>query len=129
MKTAEVFAECSVGTRLKVGSVIVKDNRIISCGYNAHPQHIDGPLEDENNVTLPTVRHSEMNALMGLLRSGISPVGSEMFCNYACCKNCAVDIVDSGIVKFTYKNEYRDSAGIDYLIKNKVEVVKWEDQN
>lgn len=129
MKTAEAFAECSVGTRLKVGAVIVKDNRIISCGYNAHPEHIDGALEGADGQTLSTVRHAEKSALMGLLRAGISPVESEMFCNYSCCASCAVDIVDAGIIKFTYKNKYRDSAGIDYLVKNNVEVIKWEDQN
>ncbi len=122
MKTAEVFAECSVGTRLKVGSVIVKDNRIISCGYNAHPQHIDGPLEDENNVTLSTVRHSEKSALMGLLRAGISPVGSIMFVTHACCKNCAIDIVDAGITKVYYKHEYKDNSGILHLVRSGVEV-------
>jgi len=122
MKTAEVFAECSVGTRLKVGSVIVKDNRIISCGYNAHPQHIDGPLEDENNVTLPTVRHSEKSALMGLLRAGISPVGAIMFVTHACCKMCSIDIVDAGITKVYYKHEYRDNSGILHLVRSGVEV-------
>ena len=122
MKTAEVFAECSVGTRLKVGAVIVKDNRIISCGYNAHPAHIDGPLEDENNVTLPTVRHSEMSALMGCLRAGISPVGATMFVTHACCKMCAIDIVDAGVVKVYYKHEYRENCGKIHLVRSGVEV-------
>lgn len=129
MKTAEAFAECSVGTRLKVGAVIVKDNRIISCGYNAHPRHIDGALEDEDGNTLASVRHAEKSALMGLLRSGISPIGSTMFVTHSCCSGCAIDIVDAGIEKVFYKEDYRDLTGIKYLINNKVEVVKWEDLN
>jgi len=90
MKTAEAFAECSSGTRLKVGACVVKDMRIIGVGYNALPKHIDGPLEDENNVTLPEVRHAEKSALMGLLRAGISPVGAEMFVTHSCCKFCGL---------------------------------------
>lgn len=72
MDCAHAFARCSVGTRLKVGTVVVKGNRIISCGYNALPEHLHGPLEDERNNTKPEVRHSEKNALMGLVRSSES---------------------------------------------------------
>lgn len=115
MKTAEAFAECSSGTRLKVGACVVKDMRIIGVGYNALPKHIDGPLEDENNVTLPEVRHAEKSALMGLLRAGISPVGAEMFVTHSCCKFCAIDIIDAGIVKVTYKDTYRDTEGLQLL--------------
>ena len=115
MKTAEAFSECSSGTRLKVGACVVKDMRIIGVGYNALPKHIDGPLEDENNVTLPEVRHAEKSALMGLLRAGISPVGAEMFVTHSCCKFCAIDIIDAGIVKVTYKDTYRDTSGLQLL--------------
>ena len=124
MECAEAFARCSAGQRLKVGSVIVKNNRIISCGYNAFPEHIDGPLEDENNTTRPEVRHSEKNALMGLIRSNESAIGAEMFCTHACCLYCAIDVVDSGIVKLYYRHTYRDSAGLEYLLANGVEVEK-----
>jgi dCMP deaminase len=127
METAEVFAKCSVGKRLKVGAVIVKDNRIISCGYNAHPKHIDGPLEDDQNVTLPTVRHAEKSALMGLLRAGISPIGASMFITHACCRDCAIDVVDSGISNVYYKTDYRSSEGIEYLKKNNVQVEKFDE--
>ena len=78
MECAEAFAKCSVGERLKVGSVVVKNNRIISCGYNALPAHIDGLLEDEMGKTRPEVRHSEINAIMGLIRSSESAVGSTL---------------------------------------------------
>lgn len=117
MKCAEAFAECSNATRLKVGSVIVKDNRIISCGYNALPEHIDGSCELSDGTTDPRVRHSEKGALMGLVRSNQSAVDAEIFCTHACCKFCAIDIVDAGIKKFYYRNSYRDSSGLDYLEK------------
>ena len=128
MECAEAFAKCSNATRLKVGSVIVKDNRIISCGYNAMPEHIDEPCELPDGATDPRVRHSEKNALMGLVRSNQSAIGSVLFCNYSCCVMCAIDIVDSGIIEFIYKYEYRSGDGLEYLKKNHVKVTKWADQ-
>lgn len=129
MKCAEAFAECSVGKRLKVGSVIVKNNRIISCGYNALPGHIDGLLEDEDGITRAEVRHSEKNALMGLIKSNESAVGATLFCTHSCCKLCAIDVVDSGIVKVYYQEDYRDSSGIEYLRENGVEVEKFKGED
>jgi len=129
MECAEAFAKCSNATRLKVGSVIVKDNRIISCGYNAHAEHINAPCELPDGTTDPRLRHSEKNALMGLVRSNQNAVGAVLFCNYSCCLACAIDIVDAGIKEFIYKNDYRDSSGIQYLIKNNIEVRKWQDQD
>ena len=67
MKCCKAFAECSDDTRLHVGTVIVKNNRIISCGYNAHTQHITAPNQLSDGTTDPRVRHSEKNALMGLI--------------------------------------------------------------
>ena len=81
MECAEAFAKCSNATRLKVGTVIVKNNRIISCGYNALPEHIEGSREDEDGNTKLEVRHSEKNALMGLIRSNESAVGASLFCS------------------------------------------------
>jgi len=124
MECAEAFAKCSVGERLKVGSVIVKNNRIISCGYNALSEHIDGSLEDENGNTRPEVRHSEKNALMGLIRSSESATGAVLFCTHSCCKFCAVDIVDAGIKKVYYRHEYRSDEGLKYLVENGVEIEK-----
>lgn len=123
-KCAEAFAECSNSTRLKVGCVIVKNNRIISCGYNALPSHLDGSLEDEEGKTKPEVRHAEKNALMGLMKSNESSIGATMICSHSCCSLCAVDIVDAGIEKFYYREEYRSDEGVKYLKKNGVVVVK-----
>ena len=117
MKCAEAFAECSNATRLKVGSVIVKDNKIISCGYNAHAEHINDPCELPDGSTDPRVRHSEKNAFLGLVRSNQSAVGATMFCTHACCELCAIDIVDAGIEKFIYKDSYRSEKGLQHLMK------------
>lgn len=122
MECAEAFSKCSNATRLKVGCVIVRDNRIISVGYNAHPEHIHDACELPDGTTDPRLRHAEKNAFMGLLKSGISSVGAQIFCTHSCCLYCAIDIVDAGIVKFTYKDYYRSLEGIKYLIDCGIEV-------
>lgn len=127
MKCCEAFAECSNDTRLHVGSVIVKNNRIISCGYNAHTEHIDAPNQLSDGTTDSRVRHSEKNALMGLIRSNENAVGATMFCTHACCYSCSIDIVDAGIKHFIYKNEYRSQEGLKHLLQNGVTVEKFVD--
>lgn len=117
MKCAEAFAECSNATRRKVGTVIVRDNRVVSCGYNSHAEHINDPCELPDGTTDPRLRHSEKNALMGLTRSNQNAVGATMFCTCACCLQCAIDIVDSGIVEFIYKESYVNEEGLDHLRK------------
>lgn len=124
MECAKAFAKCSNANRLKVGSVIVKNDRIISCGYNAQTSHINDPCELPNGTTDPRVRHSEKNALMGLIRSSESAVGATMFCTHSCCYLCSIDIVDSGITRFVYETEYRSSEGLQHLIDNGVIVEK-----
>lgn len=126
MECAEAFAKCSPARRLKVGSVLVKNNRIISCGYNALAEHVNGDCEDENGKTRPEVRHSEANALKGLIKSSESAVGATLFCTHSSCKMCAIDIVDAGITRVFYKDEFRESDGIEYLRNNGVEVIKYE---
>lgn len=125
MKCAEAFAECSNATRRKVGAVIVKDNRIISCGYNAMPEHINDPCELPDGTTDPRCRHAEKNALMGLIRNNQSAVGSTMFCTTACCELCAIDIVDAGVVEFIYKEDYRSNAGLIHLINTGIKVINY----
>ncbi len=136
MKCAESFAECSSANRLKVGSVIVKDNNIIACGYNALPKHIDGDVETKTVYTepdgrirveyktKPELRHSEKNALMSLIRSTNTAIGASLFCTHSCCKLCAIDIVDAGILEFYYKHDYRDDSGLLYLIDKGIQVVR-----
>lgn len=122
MKCAEAFAECSNATRLKVGAIIVRDNNIISAGYNAQPTHVNDPCELSDGSTDPRVRHAEKNALMRLVRSGSSSLGSVLFCTHACCKFCAADVVDAGISKVYYRHTYRDDSGLKYLEENGVVV-------
>lgn len=108
MKTAKVFADCSVGVRLKVGTVIVKDNNIISVGYNALPAHIHGSLEDVNGKTKPEVRHSEKNALMALTKSNQSSIGATLFCTHAPCRYCSQDEHIEELMNYCHCENYKE---------------------
>ena len=132
MDTAERFAELSSAKRLQVGAVIVKDNRIISIGYNGMPsgwtndcenyiQHSDDTV---TTVTKDEVIHAEANAISKLARSNESGLGSDMFISHAPCVHCAKLIYGAGINTVYYRNSYRDTDGIDFLIKCNIEVEK-----
>ncbi len=134
MKTAEVFAELSSARRLHVGAIIVKDDRIISIGYNGMPAGWDNNCEDEipditgdNEFTLktkPEVLHAETNAISKLARSNEAGDNSTMFCTHAPCLDCAKLIYQSGINSVYYRNSYRSQEGLAFLEKAGVKVEK-----
>lgn len=126
MDTAVRFAMLSTAKRLQVGSVIVKDNRILSIGYNGMPAGWSNTCEftNENNdiETKPEVVHAEANAIIKLARDGESGLGSEIFVTHAPCIHCAKMIYGAGISKVYYKYTYRDTIGLDFLKKCGIEV-------
>jgi len=134
MKTAEIFAGLSSARRLHVGAIIVKDDRIISIGYNGMPSGWDNNCEDEipditgdNEFTLktkPEVLHAETNAISKLARSNEAGDNSTMFCTHAPCLDCAKLIYQSGINSVYYRNSYRSEDGIQFLEKCNVKVNK-----
>jgi dCMP deaminase len=124
MDIAQRFADCSTANRLKVGCICVKDNRIISIGYNGQPSGWDNVCEDENNVTLSSVIHSEANMLMKLARSTESALDGEVFITHSPCLECSKLIAISGIKKLYYKIEYRSLDGIEFLKKCNIEIEK-----
>jgi len=123
MKTAETFAECSTAKRAKVGAIIVKDDRIISIGYNGMPSGWDNNCENEIGVhkgepvlkTKPQVLHAEMNAISKVARSSESSQDAVMFVTHAPCHDCAKMIYQSGISSVYYRTTYRDATGIEFL--------------
>jgi dCMP deaminase len=126
MKTARVFAELSTAKRKHVGAVVVKDDRIISIGYNGMPSGWDNNCEDEisypdaHGVTLktkPEVLHAESNAIAKLAKSTESGDGASMFITCAPCMDCAKMIFQSGIKEVFYGEDYRDDVGILFLNK------------
>jgi len=139
MDTAERFAQLSSSRRLKVGAVVVKDNRITSIGYNGTPagwdnnceNEIGHVLDDSGNIietrlkTKDEVIHAEANAIVKLARDGESGSGSAMFCTHAPCVQCAKLIYGAGISKLFYRDAYRDNNGLDFLAATGVEVIPY----
>ena len=133
MKTAETFAECSTARRLHVGAVIVKDDRIISIGYNGMPIGWDNNCEEELKwpngeikflTTKPEVLHAETNAIAKLAKSTESGLGATMFVTHSPCLDCAKLVYQSGINTIYYRNSYRNEDGIQFLEKAGVKIGK-----
>lgn len=117
MDVAFRFSKLSHARRLKVGALIVKDNRIISIGYNGTPAGWDNTCETEQNTTKEEVIHAEMNCIQKLAKSHESGNDSIMFITHSPCISCAKAIHGSGITEVYYKNIYRDKAGLNFLEK------------
>ncbi len=133
MKTAEVFAELSHARRLHVGAIVVKDDRIISIGYNGMPAGWDNDCEFEwtdpqtkqkSLVTRPEVLHAESNAISKLARSSESGLGADLFVTHAPCIECAKLIYQSGIRRVFFGEQYRNDDGIRFLKNSDVEVTQ-----
>ena len=133
MKTAETFAELSHARRLHVGAIVVKDDRIISIGYNGMPAGWDNNCEYEEEIlqsefgkgnwlektgklkTRPEVLHAETNAIAKLARSNESGLDSDLFVTHAPCLDCAKLIYQAGIKRVFFGTAYRDNSGVDFL--------------
>ena len=128
MDTAERFAQLSSARRLQVGSIIVKDNRIISIGYNGMPagwgNNCEHELDDGTLKTRPEVLHAEENALIKLARDGESGKDAFLFVTHAPCIQCAKLIYGAGIKEIYYKHTYRDTAGLEFLFKCGISSIK-----
>ena len=132
MKVAETFAELSSAKRLHVGAIVVKDDRIISIGYNGMPSGWDNNCEDiiqhsDDTVTLktkPEVLHAETNAIAKLAKSSESGLDASIFITHAPCLDCAKLIYQSGISSVYYRNSYRDMSGLNFLEKSGIKVEK-----
>ena len=142
MKVAEVYAELSSARRLHVGAIIVKNDRIISIGYNGMPAGWDNNCEDVHYTspwnsehtdsvnathtlkTKPEVLHAETNAIAKLARSTESGLDATLFVTHAPCLDCAKLVYQSGINSVFYRNSYRSEDGIHFLEKAGVKVEK-----
>lgn len=149
MATAKIFAELSHAKRLHVGAIVVKDDRIISIGYNGMPSGWDNdceykeypdkydkhsewadlkyPLQEPDGTyyrlkTKPEVLHAETNAIAKLARSNESGLDSDLFVTHAPCLDCAKLIYQAGIRRVWFGTAYRDDAGIHFLKNSGVAV-------
>jgi dCMP deaminase len=133
MKTARIFSELSHAQRLHVGAIVVKDDRIISIGYNGMPSGWDNNCEDviqhaddtTSLKTKPEVLHAETNAIAKLARSSDSGLDADIFITHAPCLDCAKLIYQSGIKNVFFGEAYRDTAGVEFLTKSGVTVEQY----
>jgi len=134
MDVAYRFGELSHARRLHVGAIVVKDDRIISIGYNGMPAGWDNDCEDKvwtqdgdyGLKTKPEVLHAESNAIAKLAKSNDSGLGADLFVTHAPCLDCAKLVYQSGIKRVYYSENYRDDSGIQFLQKSKILVEKLE---
>lgn len=138
MDVAHRFAQLSTAKRLQVGAIIVKDDRIISIGYNGMPSGWTNECEykkcdpdpsghGEHHYYMKTkdeVIHAEANAIAKLARGPESGLGSTLFLTHSPCIQCAKQIYTAGIQEVFYKEDYRDPAGVEFLKKCNIKVTK-----
>ena len=126
MDWASRTADLSHARRLQVGAVIVKDDSVISYGYNGMPAGWDNNCEDMladgSLKTKPEVLHAESNAIAKLAKSNNSGLGADLFVTHMPCMECAKLIYQSGIRRVWYGSAYRDDAGVRFLKASGVEV-------
>ena len=122
IRMATIWAENSYCTRRQVGALIVKNQSIISDGYNGTPAGFENICEDENNVTKPYVLHAEANAITKIARSNNSSEGATLYVTASPCIECAKLIIQAGIKRVVYSEKYRLEDGLDLLRKANIEV-------
>ncbi len=112
---AAEWAKLSHCKRKQVGALIVKNNTIISDGYNGTPSGFTNACEDEDGNTHWYVLHAEANALLKVVRSTQNAEDGTLYITLSPCKECSKLIIQAGIKRVVYLNEYKDTAGIDFL--------------
>lgn len=124
LKMALEWAKLSYCKRKQVGALIVKDRMIISDGYNGTPSGAPNCCEDENGDTQWYVLHAEANAILKLASSTQSAKGATLYITLSPCKECSKLILQSGISRLVYIDEYSDHEGIKFLKEHNIEVLK-----
>ena len=126
LRMAQIWAENSYCKRRQVGALVVKDKMIISDGYHGTPSGFDNICEDETNTTYPYVLHAEANAITKLARSSNNSDGATLYVTASPCIECAKLIIQAGIKRVIYGEEYRLSDGLDLMRKAGIEVLLLE---
>lgn len=123
MRMAFTWAENSYCERRKVGALMVKNQMIISDGFNGTPSGFENVCEDENNVSKPYVLHAEANAITKVARSNNSSEGATLYVTTSPCMECSKLIIQAGIRRVVYQDEYRITDGLDLLRRSGIEVI------
>ncbi|MDM8161120.1 dCMP deaminase family protein [Labilibaculum sp. K2S] len=122
VRMALIWAENSYCVRRQVGALIVKDQMIISDGYNGTPSGFENVCEDENFQTKPYVLHAEANAITKVAKSSNSSENATLYVTATPCIECAKLIIQAGIVRVVYSEEYHSTEGKDLLERAGIEV-------
>ncbi len=129
LEMAQIWAKNSYCKRRQVGALLVKDRMIISDGYNGTPSGFENVCEDELGVTKPYVLHAEANAISKVAKSGNSSEGATLYVTASPCMECAKLIIQAGIKRVVYLDEYRLTDGVDLLKRAGVECVHFTKDN
>ena len=123
LRMARIWAENSYCQRRKVGALVVKEKMIISDGYNGTPSGFENVCEDDSGITKPYVLHAEANAITKLARSSNNSDGSTLYVTSSPCIECAKLIIQAGIRRVVYSEQYRLQDGIQLMQRAGIEVV------
>ena len=126
LKIARERGKLSYCKRRQVGAIIVKNNMIISDGYNGTPSGFENVCEDDNNFTKWYVLHAEANAITKVASSTQSSEGATLYISLSPCKNCSKLIHQAKIKRVVYEGQYKDTSGLKFLQKAGVEVCQIE---
>ncbi len=127
LKMAQEWAKLSYCERKQVGALIVKDRMIISDGYNGTPSGFENCCEDSEGKTHWYVLHAEANAILKLAASTQSAKGATLYLTLSPCKECSKLILQAGITRLVYINEYSDDDGISFLRNHQIEIEQISD--
>jgi dCMP deaminase len=121
--SAFAYSRCSYANRKKVGVVFINGDKSISHGWNGTPTGQDNVCEDENNVTLPSVIHAEINALNKT--SGSELLGSVAYITLSPCLGCVTAMIARGVKGVVFIEQYRSNEGVIHLLGLNIPVYKY----
>ena len=125
LEMASIWAKNSYCKRRQVGALIVKDKMIISDGFNGTPEGFENDCEDANNKTKAYVLHAEANAITKVAKSGNNSLGATLYVTTSPCIECSKLIIQAGIKRVVYLDEYHNEEGIELLKRAEIEVINF----
>lgn len=126
LEMATIWSKNSYCKRRRVGALIVKDKMIISDGFNGTPSGFENECEDDNNITKPYVLHAEANAITKVAKSGNNSKGATLYVTTSPCIECAKLIIQAGIKRVVYSNEYHKNEGLTLLKRANIELLNFD---
>lgn len=127
LRMAQTWSKLSHCHRKQVGAIIVKDEMIISDGYNGTPAGFDNCCEDDEGSTQWYVLHAEANAILKVAKSTNNCKNATLYLTLSPCKDCSKLVLQAGIRKVVFRDSYKDTEGIDFLRSAGVEIIQIED--